>query len=234
MYYPLHFWYDSTKQHLADARHRLVFHNLAGVALSIKMFGDFLTYEMEDKAIVTADNYFLGVQHINEDFGRTIGAEEILEFCTYHTRDVIKKFNNERALDTLIKKHKGIRSDYKPIVDFFSHYTGWTRDPDQTAIAYAFLCNSFGIFQLEKLLGTLFTRESDKRVIPTRILGENYINGGYGQIPTLNQILDKVPQRSWMQVNAAALSFQFDENQSADPKAKYLEQHVTPFPLPLK
>lgn len=235
MYYPLHFWYDSTKQHLTDPRHRLIFHNLAGISLSIKMFGDYLEHKTEDGVIIKADNYFLGLQHINEDFGRDIGAEEILEFCAYYNKSRIRVFNSERALDSLIKKHKGARSDYKPIVDFFAHYTSWIRDPDQTATAYSFLCNSFGIFQLEKMLGMLFTRESDGRIIPTRILGENYVNGGYGQIPSLNQVLENIPQRSWMQVNAAALSYQFDDQPNPNiNKADYLKQHITPFPLPIK
>ena len=233
MYYPIHFWYDSTKQHLADARHRLILHNMGSIMLSIKHFGDYTTHLMEDGTIIKADNYFIGLNHIREDFGRNIGTEEILAFCANHLKGSVRKFNQERALDMLIKKHQGVRSDYKGISDFFFHFTNWSHDTIQHRVAISFLSNSFGIFQLEKMLGTLFTRESDGRVIPTRIIGENYVNGGYGQIPTLNQILEGVPQRSWMQVNAAALSFQFDEAQISNPNKPDIQQRSTPYPLPL-
>lgn len=218
---------------MADARHRLILHNLAGIALAVKMFGDYTFGKRDDGTEIKADNYFIGVQHVVEDFGRDIGTDEVLEFCAHHAGNSIRKFNSERALDMLVKKHKGSRSDYQKIVDFFDHYKTYAREPNQILIANAFLCNSFGIFQLEKMLGPLFTRESDTRIIPTRILGENYIQGGYGKIPTLNEILELVPQRSWMQVNAAALSYQFDNAQKNNSKLPDMEQRITPFPIPL-
>ena len=53
-------------------------HNLGGLALALKILGDYTTYQDQDGNEVKVDNYFLGLQHINEDFGRILGAEEIL------------------------------------------------------------------------------------------------------------------------------------------------------------
>lgn len=236
IYEPVHSWYDSTKQYLCDARHRLIFHNLAGIELYIKIHGEYLEYSNENGSLLKVSNKELGIQHITEDFGREIGAEEILKFCAYHINRS-KDFNADRALNHLIRKHKGVKSDYVKIIEFFEHYTKWAQEPKEKSIAYSFLCNSFGIFQLEKYIGAIFIRPSDNKIIPTRLLGENYINSGYGNIPTLNQVLEKIPPRSWMLINAAALSYQFegsdDQNIDID-KKDYMQNRITPFPLPIK
>ena len=194
----------------------------------MKIFGDYIEYTNADNEKIPVSVYMLGLQHLTEDFGRTIYAEEIIEYCSNFFSKKTLGFNPERAMARLVSHHKGIRSDYEAIQAFFHHFEYWSKNPVAKQTGLAFINNSFGIFQLEKLYGPVWTRPSDGRIIPTRILGENYVSGGYGKIPTLNQIVEEIPQKSWMYVNAAALSKQFEDPDSAPTKIR-----VAPSPLPL-
>lgn len=236
IYYDLHAWFDSTKQHIADARHRLILHNLAGVALAGKIFSDDISYVDTDGKVIKVTAYALGLQHLVEDFGRVMHTEEILGYILKHAVSKVNKFNSQRALDQLVSKHKGKRSDYIDIVNFFYHYVhyGFLKgyESDLSQVAISFMANSFGIFQLEKVIGPIFKRESDGREIPTRIIGENYVNGGYGRIPTLNSVIENVPLAPWMHIYAASLSYQFDNNRSFNPNIVTPVSQAVPFPLP--
>lgn len=232
IYYPIHAWFDSTKQNIVDARHRLVLHHLGGVSLALKIFGDYTTYTNEANEEVKVSNYLLGLQHISEDFGRTMYAEEILEYFSRHLSGLLIGFNQEQALVRVVKKHRGTKDDYVQIVDFFSSFIKyWNHDPLINQVGLTLMCNTFGIFQLEKLYGPLWTRPSDGKQIPTRIIGENYVNGGFGFIPTLNEIVEKIPTKSWMYVNAAALSFQFDGNKHDNISNEPVRSVPSPLPL---
>ena len=64
-YLALHRWFDATKGHLADNRHRLVLHNSFGILLAEQVFGAALTNNVGRRVFVRD----LGVQHVTEDLG---------------------------------------------------------------------------------------------------------------------------------------------------------------------
>ena len=64
-YLPLHQWFDATKGHLADVRHRLLLHNSFGMLLAEQVFGAALT-NADGRRVFVRD---LAVQHILEDLG---------------------------------------------------------------------------------------------------------------------------------------------------------------------
>ena len=62
-YHALHAWYDSSKAHCADFRHRAMFHHSAGIWLSEAIFGPTITLS-NGRVIPTR---WVGEQHVRED-----------------------------------------------------------------------------------------------------------------------------------------------------------------------
>jgi hypothetical protein len=64
-YLPVHQWFDCTKAHVADNRHRMILHNSFGIALAEQVFGLAITNADGRRMFVRE----IGMQHILEDFG---------------------------------------------------------------------------------------------------------------------------------------------------------------------
>jgi hypothetical protein len=65
-YLELHAWFDASKEHLANFRHRALRHHSQGIFEAERVFGPTIT-NTEGKAIPTR---VLGEQHVREDCGR--------------------------------------------------------------------------------------------------------------------------------------------------------------------
>ena len=64
-YLALHQWFDATKGHLPDNRHRMLLHNSFGMLLAEQVFGPALQTS-DGRRVFTRD---LAAQHILEDLG---------------------------------------------------------------------------------------------------------------------------------------------------------------------
>ena len=64
-YLPIHQWFDCTKAHFADPRHRALRHHSEGIALMVECFGPTLTTNT-GRIVPTR---WVGEQHVREDFG---------------------------------------------------------------------------------------------------------------------------------------------------------------------
>jgi hypothetical protein len=64
-YLALHQWFDATKGHLPDNRHRMLLHNSFGLLLAEQVFGPSLQ-NSDGRRVFTRD---LAAQHIFEDLG---------------------------------------------------------------------------------------------------------------------------------------------------------------------
>ena len=64
-YQAIHDWFDESKSHLADVRHRALRHHSEGIFLAEKIFGITITTSTGRKVPVR----FIGEQHVVEDFG---------------------------------------------------------------------------------------------------------------------------------------------------------------------
>lgn len=62
-YLALHQWFDATRGHLSDVRHRLVLHNSFGILLAEQVFGTAIT-NSDGRRVFVRD---LGTQHVLED-----------------------------------------------------------------------------------------------------------------------------------------------------------------------
>lgn len=78
-YLAVHQFFDQTKAHLADCRHRLVLHNSFGIFLAEQLFGVTITRASDGKPVPTR---LIAEQHVLEDFG---GRIPTLEECLRDT-----------------------------------------------------------------------------------------------------------------------------------------------------
>jgi hypothetical protein len=65
-YLPLHAWFDESKQHICDFRHRALRHHAAGIYEAERYFG-FVITNSDGRIVPTR---ILGEQHVREDCGR--------------------------------------------------------------------------------------------------------------------------------------------------------------------
>ena len=66
-YVQIHEWFDSTKAHLSDFRHRALRHHSAGIREAAQHFGVFYLRPSDGKSVRTT---LIGEQHVREDLGR--------------------------------------------------------------------------------------------------------------------------------------------------------------------
>lgn len=64
-YLAIHEWFDDSKAHMADMRHRALKHHAAGIFECEKVFGNFI-YNSDDKKVFVR---YIGEQHVLEDLG---------------------------------------------------------------------------------------------------------------------------------------------------------------------
>ena len=73
-YQHVHDWFDATKAHLPDFRHRALRHHAEGIFLAERVFGTTLTNS--DGRVVPVR--WVGEQHVKEDLGRIPTAADWL------------------------------------------------------------------------------------------------------------------------------------------------------------
>ena len=75
-YIDLHQFFDSTKAHITDNKHRMVLHNGFGIFLAERVFGPVIVRRSDGKTVPTR---LIGEQHVLEDLGRVPTLAECLE-----------------------------------------------------------------------------------------------------------------------------------------------------------
>ena len=73
-YLPIHNFFDSSKQCLADVRHRAILHSSFGIFLLERVFGEYIT-NSDGKRVCVRD---LGEEHVVEDLGTIPSMEKWL------------------------------------------------------------------------------------------------------------------------------------------------------------
>lgn len=114
-YIDIHNWFDSTKAHIADSRHRLVLHNSFGIHLCEQIFGEIIITNNGPKRmpyITNSDGKQISVrdiaeQHVIDDMGEIPSLEKCLSGVPHESW-----YSGEKPLSKITLK----RSDVK-IVD---------------------------------------------------------------------------------------------------------------------
>jgi hypothetical protein len=88
----------------------------------------------------------------------------------------------------------GCVEDYLPIHQWFDETKEMMPNFRHRALRH----HSQGIFECERLFGTHITN-SDGKTVPVRYIGEQHVlEDCGGKIPTLQEWLEGIPQKSWM------------------------------------
>lgn len=77
-YLALHEWFDETKAHMPDPRHRALRHHAEGIFLAVQVFGVTIQ-NREGKEVPTR---ILGEQHVKEDLGYIPTVKDWLQYMT--------------------------------------------------------------------------------------------------------------------------------------------------------
>src|SRR5688500_4813703 len=87
------------------------------------------------------------------------------------------------------KKFGGIPDDYIRIHNWFDQFKAAHADVRHRLVIH----HSAGIFLCEQVFGVTFTRKSDGKEVPTRLIAEQHVVEDFGFIPNVGKILDKIP-----------------------------------------
>jgi len=74
-YLPIHNWFDETKSHFADFRHRALRHHSEGIFQCEQRFG----VAIELSSGIKIPTRWIGEQHVKEDLGRIPSVQDWLE-----------------------------------------------------------------------------------------------------------------------------------------------------------
>lgn len=73
-YQQIHDWFDQTKAHVPDMRHRLILHNSFGIYLAEQLFGTYITNSAGKKVSVRD----VAEQHVIDDMGTIPTVQDCL------------------------------------------------------------------------------------------------------------------------------------------------------------
>jgi hypothetical protein len=75
-YLHIHEWFDSSKAHVPDMRHRAMFHHSWGIYQAQEKFGIYLTVESTGDIVAVRD---IGEEHVLQDMGRIPTLQDYLQ-----------------------------------------------------------------------------------------------------------------------------------------------------------
>jgi hypothetical protein len=97
------------------------------------------------------------------------------------------------------KKHGGHFEDYLPIHSWFDESKSSFPDMRHRAMRH----HSEGIFWCEQIFGTYITN-SDGKMVPVRVIGEQHCMEDLGWIPTMRDYLECMSKENWIFKSADA------------------------------
>ena len=104
------------------------------------------------------------------------------------------------------KKYGGVPDDYIEIHAWFDATKSTIADCRHRLLLH----NAFGIFLCEQVFGVTFTRKSDGKEFPTRIIAEQHVLEDYGFIPSVDKVFETTTIAPWMMKGAVQLSKEND------------------------
>ena len=193
-YLALHSWFDATKAHIADARHRVLRHNSLGIFIAEQKFGVTLT-NSSGKPVPTRA---VGEQHVQEDFSfipsihqcfKGLSLASWLE--TNHRNDLPSRHAQRSA-----EQFGGDAQTYLPLHAFLESSRLHLPDARHRVLLHTTL----GVQTVEEVFGL------ELMGVPTRLLVETHIEADLGFVPTVEEALDGLPLEPWLYRGAQALT----------------------------
>lgn len=94
-YLAIHSWFDESKAHIADMRHRALRHHSEGIFLCESIFGVTITITTGDEVPVRT----IGEQHVRDDLGWVPTVKDWLQHISYQPWMGVTPFRPARAPD---------------------------------------------------------------------------------------------------------------------------------------
>ena len=194
-YLALHRWFDATKAHIADARHRCLRHHSLGIFLAEWTFG--VTFKNASGNHIPVR--LLAEQHVQEDFSFIPSVQQCLRDLPLE-RWMLENFESDTPsvhARWSVKRFGGQASDYFPIHAFLECARLHLPDSRHRVLLHTTL----GVQTVEEVFGLELPSG-----IPTRLIVEAHIEADLGFIPTVEEALDGLPLEPWMYRGAEALT----------------------------
>lgn len=95
--------------------------------------------------------------------------------------------------ESTVRKFGGAPEDYLEIHSWFDATKAWFADWKHRAFRH----HSEGIFEMEKVFGA-YIINSEGKIIPTRLIGEQHVREDIGFIPTAKDWIVNLQSANWM------------------------------------
>ena len=194
-YLALHTWFDASKAHIADARHRCLRHQSFGIFLAEKTFGITFTNSSGNRIAVRP----VAEQHVQEDFSFIPSVQQ----CFKHL-PLARWLSQNHEADTPSAHARrsvtllgGTLEDYLPIHQFLESSRLHLPDARHRVLLHTTL----GVQTVEEVFGLELASS-----VSTRLVAETHIRADLGFIPTVEEALDSLPLEPWMFRGAQALT----------------------------
>jgi len=185
-YLPAHAFFDETKAHCHNVRHRALRHSVEGIALAGELLGETIFNGVEDIATEK-----IGVQHVMEDCGFVPHAADWLRrFRAQPWMEKAQHLTTQEAADASAQKYGGSPDSYLCVHAFLDQVGN---DLPGMAIRH----HGEGIFLAERKFGVAVTN-SQGREVPVRFLGEFHMMLHFRKIPTVTDWLYSILLQDWM------------------------------------
>ncbi len=192
-YLTVHSWFDATKAHFADFRHRALRHNRTAVDTAVAVFdrlgvsykGLLINSDGLDVTLASVAN-----QHIEEDCGQLPSA---LDWVLSVNPGWGQHLDIEDHIARDLARWGGAADDYRPIHAWFQNPHRYLGHEGLRALRY----HSQGIFTAEEVFGVTIIN-ADFRVIPVRFIAEEHVKAEIGRIPTAYDWLSLIKAEPWM------------------------------------
>lgn len=197
-YLAVHNWFDATKAHLADARHRTLRHQSLGIFLAEAKFGVTLTTSSGHQAPVRA----VAEAHVREDFSFIPSVQQCfsnLPLAAWMEANYDSDTPTRHARRSA-ERFGGTPEDYLPVHALLES----TRLHLPGARHRVLLHTTLGVQTAEEVFG--LELEIGNGRVSTREVAEAHIRADLGFVPTVEEALDTLPLEPWMYKGARALT----------------------------
>lgn len=192
-YLELHTWFDYTKSHIPDCRHRLFLHNAWGIFVAERILGTTITRSSDGQIVPLRP---LLEKHVVEDFGQIPTLAACLEQLAPESEEYMLSIYQQ--CQASVQRWGGIWSDYQPL----HHFLDWPREHVSDGRHLRIFHNTWGIAMLQQAFGLEYQRPSDSVALAVQPLAEQHIRLEREGIPTLDSCLEGIEIQRWMCVRA--------------------------------
>ena len=193
-YLALHSWFDATKAHIADARHRCLRHQSLGIFIAEQTFGVTIQNSSQNAVPIRA----VAEQHVQEDFSFIPSIQRCFQNLPLE-RWMLENYESDTPsvhARRSAKRFDGNPKDYLPIHEFLESSRLHLPDVRHRVLLHTTL----GVQTVEEVFGL------ELNAVPTRLIAEAHIQADLGFIPTVEEALDSLPLEPWMFRGAQALT----------------------------